>query len=420
MIATMLSSTPGLKKLIKRVYVGINALIHKKPYRVNYIAKDTGEIQFPFSSSQEESFFGYYDKVPDTRSGLILGCLTSLPTHAKPCANRAITVAVTRYNSIDYISAATTASYNWQQGCRAQWISESKFIYNTFDSGKYKAAIIDMENFPEVAETKRFDMPVQDAYREDYFLSINYRRIMALRPDYGYRNMPKISKEEISDLNHDGIWKVDMKSGKAEMALTLADVALFYPKDSFTDSQHKVNHLMISPDGKKFIFIHRWYKGGRRHDRLLLSDFNCLKLLADEDMVSHMCWIDDNTVFGYLRHGGENGFYFIDVTTGIFKPCSDLTDLRSGDGHPSCHGNWIVVDTYPDKSRMQTLILYNYKTGKLVRLLEVFHPLKFSGETRCDLHPRFSCDGKRIFFDTLFSGKRQLAYVNVEKIVMNS
>lgn len=51
------------------------------------------------------------------------------------------------------------------------------------------------------------------------------------------------------------------------------------------------------------------------------------------------------------------------------------------------------------------------------QLLEVKHGLKFQGEGRCDLHPRFSQDGKYISFDSVMTGKRRQYYVDVSDIV---
>lgn len=220
------------------------------------------------------------------------------------------------------------------------------------------------------------------------------------------------------ELMCDGIWRVDYESGKGMMLHNLESIVSCQPKAIFASCLHKVNHLMIKPNGKGFIFIHRWYKGKRRFDRLIYSDFKTLRVLADDEMVSHMCWVDDNTVFGYLRHEGKDGFYFININTGKFTLCQKMTELAMGDGHPTVYREWIAFDTYPDKSRMQHLYLYNVKTSELFPLLELYHGLKYTGECRCDLHPRFSSDGKYVFFDTVYSGKRTLCYIDISRIVV--
>lgn len=304
-------------------------------------------------------------------------------------------------------------SYTWQQGCRAQWVSDRRLVYNFFEDGKYKCGLFD------ITKSKLmdiYDYPVQDSYLEQYYLSINYARIMNLRPDYGYRNLPLLSDSQIKDLKSDGIWKVDFATGSGSLILTLKEICDIEPKKTFNNALHKVNHVMIAPDGKGFIFIHRWYIGLRRYDRLIYSDFKSLKVLSAEDMVSHMCWIDSDTVFGYLRHNGENGFYFIKLSTCEFSVCTALTNLGNGDGHPSSWGDWIVVDTYPDKSRLQHLYLYNRFTEQVIPVIELFQGIKYQGESRCDLHPRFSPDGDRVYFDTVYNGSRRLAYIDVSSI----
>ena len=43
--------------------------------------------------------------------------------------------------------------------------------------------------------------------------------------------------------------------------------------------------------------------------------------------------------------------------------------------------------------------------------------MHYKGQTRCDLHPRFSADGRKVFFDSVYSGKRRLCFVDVSNIV---
>lgn len=114
-----------------------------------------------------------------------------------------------------------------------------------------------------------------------------------------------------------------------------------------------------------------------------------------------------------MKTGSDNfrakdGYWLLNVNSSEFKelPCSELE--KYGDGHPHVHGDWFITDTYPDKARMQHLLWCNWKTGEVKHVGEFFHGLEFNGESRCDLHPRLSPDGKSVYFDSVFSGQRQL------------
>ncbi len=419
LIASALSATPALKAFIKKGYVSINYIIHRKRYRslVLNLKREINLIE-PINK-KNETFFGYYDKSPDNDKGLVLFNETEASTSKKPTSNRPIWINTINLKTKISSAIADSFSYNWQQGCRAQWISDEKIIFNHFNSTtrRFEAAVYSIKK-KEI--TKSFAFPVQDAYKDQYFLSINYRRIMRLRPDYGYRNLPLPDDEEMRNLDYDGIWKVDFNSDASDLIVSLKDVVDLQPASNFDSSFHKLNHVMISPNGENFIFIHRWYDKGKRFDRLILFQEGYLRILANEGMVSHMCWINDSILFGFFRHKGVAGFYFININSGEIKSCQGLNSLNNGDGHPTVYKEWIAVDSYPDKSRMQHLTLYNYKTKDLIPILEVFQPLKYQAETRCDMHPRFSQDGKYIFFDTVFTGKRRLAYIDVSSLTHKS
>lgn len=412
-IASFLSSAPVLKGVVKQCYILMNYAIYRKNYKSKLFIPDgvLGTIE-PLRQGNG-TFFGYYDKSPDNGRQIIFN-ETSCNTATRPDAHIPLQVNVFDRNDGSVRTIGETLSYNWQQGCRAQWVDDKRLIYNNYDGRDYRSILFDIE---QNAAVRTYSIPVQDIFQDKYFLSINYRRVMKLRPDYGYRNMPELTDADIHRLDDDGIWQTDLVSGQPRMIVSLQDLAELNPKDSFKNASHKANHVMISPQGDRFIFIHRWYCGGRRFDRLILSDFKNLSVLSDNDMVSHMCWINNDLVFGYLRHDGRNGFYFIDLTDGSFIACDALNSLSQGDGHPSCHGDWIVVDTYPDRSRMQRLTLFNFKTRQVLPLLEVFQSTSYRGESRCDLHPRFSPDGKRAYFDSVFNGTRQLCYLDLANVL---
>ena len=413
LLASLLSATPRLKKLIKRLYITVNAFIYRKKYNYKILDERINEIVNPFEITQQESFWGYYDKSPINEDGKILAHCTKRNTKTKPVSVESLNIVeidlITK--SVEHIGESF--SYTWQQGCRTQWLNNDLIMYNIFADYTYKAVVYSI-NKKEII--KYFNLPVQDAFHTDYFLSINYQRIMKLRPDYGYRNLSLPSDETMHNIREDGIWKVDYETGHSIMLHTLHNITSHEPKEIFRTCLHKVNHVMINSSGDGFIFIHRYYQGKRRFDRLMYSNFKSLKVLVDNGMVSHCCWIDNETVFGYFRYNNKNGYYYCNVQSGKITPCLTMTNLQVGDGHPSCCGNWIVFDSYPDKSRMQHLYLYNRKTDEVTPLLELYQSTKYMGECRCDLHPRFSNNGELVFFDTVYSGKRTHSYINVGKI----
>ena len=58
------------------------------------------------------------------------------------------------------IHSGPPQTYNWQQGCRAQWIDNDRVIFNVLRNGGYRAAILSVR---DGKITDEFPLPVQDA-----------------------------------------------------------------------------------------------------------------------------------------------------------------------------------------------------------------------------------------------------------------
>lgn len=401
-LARVLSKVPYLKRVAKAIYSRLVYIKHKKKHK--------HQTTFTLKNFQinSESFFGYYDKSPANPAGLVLGHLSASSTSGLPEIESLVKVALFSQNLVNEIWSANVFCFNWQQGARLHWLDDDLFIYNDFDMVE-KRYISKVVNSKTLQQLKSFVLPVQDSFGTDYFLSINYRRLISLRPDYGYRNLPKMTGDELKNLVDDGIWRVDFKTGQVVLLVSLAQICEVEERHEFTQAFHKVNHVMISPLGSHFIFLHRYLIGQRRFDRLILADAKNgkLKLLSDYGMVSHYFWMNDKTILGFMRGpNNRDAYWLLDIDSGSFTHIPGLDGL--GDGHPHVHGDLFVTDTYPNKSRMQQLNLINWKTGEVKNLGEFFHSFEYSGETRCDLHPRFSPCGKKVYFDSVFSGKRAL------------
>ncbi len=407
---------PLIKSIIKKIYININAIIYKNKFTYKILDDRIDKINIiDFKEvKSEETFFGYYDKCPENKVGDILGYSTSYSTKKLPNPNFPIQIFY-KHNGINSL-ILKSSSYNWQQGCRLQWIDDEHVLFNVFNphNNNYQAINYSISSRSII---KRYDKPVQESFHSSYFLSVNYNRIFAMRPDYGYRNLPKMTKKQLKDWDNDGIWKVDIKSGEITLLHSLRTIIECNYQIYFQNCNHNVNHLMCSPDGKHFIFLHRIYNGKKKRDRLIISDFKQIKILSDEGLFSHCCSIDNKIIFAYMRYNDTDGFFFLNTLTGKSQYCNKVNGLNSGDGHPNYKTNFIVFDTYPDKSRMQTLYLYDIKNDTVLPLLELYHNTKYHDQCRCDLHPRFSQNGGKIYFDSVYAEKRKLCFIDITKII---
>jgi len=409
-IAVWLSKMPIVKKFAKIAYARINYLIFKKKEKFSTHYNITSVC-----NSDLETFFGYYDKSPMSfdRRYLIFQ-ETSSPSNSLPNKNYPVQVLLKDLNHDTVTAKFYSYAYNWQQGTKLQWLDDNNFIFNDFDSKK-EIYISKIVNAKSCAIKRIIDFPIYDAY-DNFALSLSYSRLAILRPDYGYRNQNYQEEFDLSEHNKDGIFYIDLKKNTQSLILSLKKIISIEKTAEMDKAVHKVNHIMISPDGNNFIFLHRYFIKGVKYDRLLLSSIkgSNVKVLSDHEMISHCFWKDKSTIISFMRRFDEGDKYYqIDINTGYISPIgSGIIDIY-GDGHISSFKNLLLFDTYPNKARMKKVLIYNTTNNELLKIGEFFEPFIFNGETRCDLHPRWSPNGKSIFIDSVHTGKRKLYQINI-------
>ena len=406
-VSILMSKFPKFKKFIKITYQSLNWLLYKK----NYLYKSEYNI-IEIDNTNKSSFFGYYDKSPENESGnKIIYHRTNLNTKNKPSPNHSIEIVLKCLESDTISLIDKTYSYNWQQGSKMMWLSNDKFIYNVYSKAlnKYQSKIYNIKK----KEFKIIDWPIYDCYNDEYALCLNFNKLRDLRPDYGYRNLNEYP--DYNDYSNDGIYKVSLKNNSCSLLISIQELIDLKFLDTMKGSKHKVNHIMISPDGKNFMFMHRWHlKSGVKYDRLLILDslgMN-IKIISDEGVISHCCWKDNETVIGYLTHKGKFDFYQINILNGKINAITKKFQ-NIGDGHPTFNKNKMIFDSYPNRSRNKNLFIYNFDNDELLNLGEFYESLRFYNESRCDLHPRYSSDFSAIYFDSVHSGIRKLYKLNL-------
>jgi hypothetical protein len=406
-IASLLSKTPGLKQRIKKLYSRINYLVYKK----NHTFKTDLPIQKLLSDERNESFFGYYDKSPVSPDGKHIAFheTNGIHSHFPPDPHKPVSIMIFDKEKNEYKKTGTTSAYNWQQGARLMWLNVSELIYNDFEKESFVSRIHNIYT----GAVRTLDALVYDCFEDKFALSLDFSRLHELNTDYGYRNTS--GSYRTGELKNDGLYYIDLKSGEKKLIISLEQAINLHHKPNMKDAEHCFNHIMISPDGKNFIFIHRWYISGKRCEALLISDISGnVRLLSNNGFVSHCCWNGNKEIIGYLEHPTYGRtFYRIDINSGE-------TDLLSkkllvyGDGHPSVFGNKMLFDSYPDRSRMQHLYLYNMNKDEVEELGSFLSPLKFFGSNRCDLHPRWSPDGRSVYYDSVHEGTRKLYRMDID------
>lgn len=407
-LAVLLSNSPLIKNIIKKVYQYINFLLNKKKYRLKSKFK-ISEVD----NSNLSSFFGYYDKSPENFSGTkVIYYRSHVNTTNKPSENDSIQIILKCLKTNTTKVIDKTVAYNWQQGAKMMWMTDVKFIYNVFSkqTNSYHSKIYDINN----KTFKSLEFPVYECFKDVSIYSLNFSRLMDIRPDYGYRNFTTII--DYDSYQNDGIFKLNINDNSYSLIISLKQLIDLKPLSNMNNAKHWVNHIMVSPNGENLMFMHRWIsKSGKRFDRLVLTDSEGVSfcILADNEMVSHCCWNGNDSIVGYFRHNDEDGFYQISILNYTIESfAKGLTGF--GDGHPTIVSNKMIFDTYPDRSRMKQLYIYDLSQKKLQFLAEFYESFQFYNETRCDLHPRFNCDQSAIYVDSVHQDIRKLYKIDLK------
>ncbi len=349
-------------------------------------------------------FFGYYDK-PCIRNNHSI-------TH------RVNTDSLKLNQEIDILldgkKISSTKCWNWQQGCMLSWLDDDRIIHNYFDGYSYKSKIININS----KEERIIDFPIYSVSKNGEFaLSLNFSRLAALRPDYGYFNLDYTNIDKVND--SEGIFYIDLINNTHKLLVSLQEIASFESDSTMINATHKVNHIDVSKDGEKCIFLHRWYdEKNKKRTRLILLYLNTLKMkvLANQEMVSHCAWLSDEKIIGYLRgNNGKDGYFILDLNGNQEQ---FLHELLVDDGHPTVYDErFVVSDSYPDHTCRSKLLLLDIEKRDVQILGEFYSPMKYKGTVRCDLHPRFNYHEKKITFDSVYTGKRNCYELDLCKLI---
>lgn len=371
-------------------------------------------------------WFGYYDKLEfDPTSRYCLGMEVGFE-HRSPRADDVIRMGMVDTADGDrWTELGESRSWGWQQGCMLQWrpTSETEVLWNDRQDDHFVCHILDTRTrkkrtIPHAVYTVSPDGATA--------VAPDFARIQDVRPGYGYTGLPDEQRDAMAPKDS-GIWRVDLATGRATLILSLADIAAFGARhESMKGAKHYFNHLLFNTDGSRFIFLHRWRPNGGKGGfitRMLTAapDGSDICEVDPSGHTSHFIWRDPEHILAWTRPKGlPAGFYLFEDKTGSAAQVGK--GVMTANGHCTYlpAGAWILNDTYPQgKERLQTVYLYHVATGRKVVLGRFHLPPEYKGEWRCDTHPRFSPDGRKVAIDSPHTGQgRQLHLIDISKVVV--
>ena len=365
-------------------------------------------------------FFGYFDKYPwDSSSRYILCHKTDFMDRQPTKDDTAIIGMIDLQNDNEFITLAETKAFCWQQGAMLQWLNNKhdEIIFNDRDENNFVSRILNVKT----GETRTLPRPVYCLSPDgQYALSVNFSRLDRERPGYGYAGGDDFT-ENIPHPENDGIFLMNLSSGEFKLIISLEQITEILSLPDFHNHANWVNHLLFSPDSKRFAFFHRWRTDEGWHVTRMFTantDGSDIYPLNIDDMSSHYTWIDNKDIICFCnKHTTGWGYYVLKDKTQDVKRIGEKQFDDDGHCSFSLDGKWMLTDTYPSEEKnLRTLILYDIEKDLRYDIGRFYADPNLPTPTRCDLHPNWSRDCKQVCIDSIHEGKRHVYVIDVSSL----
>ncbi len=367
-------------------------------------------------------FFGYYDVQAWSADGSKHLCQKTAFRDRLPVADDVAEIGVIDVESRGYEPLAETTAWNFQQGAMLQYrpgSGDREIVFNIREGEVYRGCILDLQS----GSKRLLERPVASVSPDGKLaLSINFDRMFAFRPGYGYAGggHARLDDDHPDD---DGVFLMDMETGKARLIISL-DQIYARSKDRLLLGYHKlvVNHLGFNTDGSRFVFLTRYFPPpGTYSDTLIATaaaDGSGMRTLTgDYRYASHYHWRDPAHLLIHAADTAGKQLYLLTDGTKQAEVVNAEIFLRDGHCNYSPDREWILYDSYPGQDRKQALFIYNVKRGEKVDLGQFLSTHSGSTDIRCDLHPRWRPDGMAISFDSTHEECRGIYTVDLEGLI---
>jgi hypothetical protein len=370
--------------------------------------------------SPRHHFFGYYDMKPWDAAGKLHLCLEVDFMDRPPAADDVATIGVVDLENYGlFVPVARTRAWNFQQGAMMHWhpAREKTVLFNDRRGGQFVCVAGDINSAGDYVVGPAIADLSEDGQQA---ATLNFARIADTRPGYGYAGLvdPYVNDDAAAG---DGLGVLNMETGRHRLVLSFADVQRKVRSGGADYGPGKLyfNHVLFNPSGTLLSVIVRWVQpppeGWKTQLWTVSADGARAECCLTGPMVSHYDWKDDDTLIAWAGIGGRFAMWEFDAWRRT-APRLMFPDAITQDGH-ICYSRdrrRVACDTYPDAEGMRQLFFLDYTTGERIDLGSYHSPMRPGmPEIRCDFHPSFSQDDRRIAFDGMHQGTRQRYVVDL-------
>ncbi len=374
-------------------------------------------------SARQGYFFGFHDHTPFSGDNKkLLAHRYNIPLRIPQLGENIEIGYFDGDNFQEFHPITFSKAWSWHLGAKLQWRgSSNQVVFNDHENDKNISRIVDIETKEDIRMPEEIGSVSPDG---QWAVGYSFSRVEKCMPGYGYPYTVNDPEKDVAIPERHGIHRINLDNRDTQLLFSISDIAKMEPNQNMQGAYHFFSHIVFSPDSKRFIFLHRWIVNSvyNRYSRMVSSDINGkdIYIFPTINMVSHIGWQDDNHVIAYSRVPKYDDQYvvFQDQAKEIYQIIGE--DVFNSDGHPSFDPTkrWIVTDTYPDRRRIQNLIVYDTKEEKRYDIAKLPMPKCFQSKTpfahwTCDLHPRWDREGRYICFDSTYTGTRSLCTIDL-------
>lgn len=421
------------------------------------------EKVFETPSNEYSEWFGYYNYDTLTTDHSKLLCNRIKVDGIRPRADLNIEIGYYDIQTGEWHHVGNSDSWNWQQGCMAQWLNDKEIIYNSSENNHHISIIHNIET----KDNRKINWAI-------YGIMPGGKKAIALDMErahwcraYHYESVIDKSKDG-PVYEDDGIFEINLETNSCKRIISIQDIISLDYRPYFAKAKHWLEHIMINQEGTTFCVLHRFSSITNVYSyktRLIIIDIETLEMQCipgwEKKQWSHFGWNHNCfAIYTYPTHnkvnerdfepdniieaipfqlkkerglslksfvkltarkvlsrrllqmikGGVTCYEYYRPVDGIYR-LNEKFDIDSFliDGHPSFTPDrrFMFTDTYPDSRHYQSLYVYDIISKKHL-LLATFYAYYENSPSSCDLHPKLSRDGNYLVVDSAYDDKHHM------------